>query len=549
MMYSKRVYAIVVAVAALLLTLLGVTSAQASLIPTTGSTTGGTNVTVSGIHFVKVSTGAAHSIGLTDQGTVYAWGVGSSGALGNGGTAASSVPVLVSGIGGVGTLSGVTDISAGYNHNLALTNDGVVAWGRNDEGQLGSGSFASPSLTPVLVLKGAANSSSAYLQNIASISSGKYFSAALTTAGTVFTWGQNNIGQLGDGNTINLNVPVQVQGLTGVSAIDCGYDHALAIVGGTVFGWGANASGQLGNGTTTASGSPVQVLKGQQAAAGVHLTGATIISAGGAHSFAITSNGLFGWGGNASGQLGDGTTVASSVPVQVVKGASSSSTTYFEGATQVDAGSSQSFALNSSGLYSWGTNASGEAGNVVGGRVPTNVVAVGGSGNMSGVIHFSSGWAHSAVVTDAGIASMGRGSVGRLGNGALVDQNVPVLGPNFAVTGVSFGTQAASVSSTGGYRATVTTPAGAAGQVTVTGISNIFGGTSAGLPATATWSAGTFTYVDAPAPGPNPTSSAVDRGSLLASTGNPQFWPQAAAGILFILLGTAGLLLRRRILG
>lgn len=542
MISPKRAFGLVAIVIAVALAVLGGSTAHALLNPNTGPTAGGTSVTVTGIHFVKVSTGAAHSIGLTDQGTVYAWGVGSSGALGNGGTTSSSVPVPVLGIGGSGILSGVTDISAGYNHNLALTSDGVVAWGRNVEGQLGDGTFSTNSLTPVLVLKGSASSTTAYLQNIASVSAGQYFSSALTTAGTVVTWGQNANGQLGDGNTTNLSSPVQVQSLTGVSAIDCGYNHALAIVGGEVYGWGSNASGQLGNGTSTSSSTPVQVIKGQQGGSGSSLSGASAISAGGSHSFAITSSGLFGWGANASGQLGDGTTVASSAPVQVVKGGSSSSTAFFEGATQIDAGSSQSFALNTSGLFSWGTNASGEAGNVVGGIVPTSVVAVGGSGNMSGVIHFSSGWAHSAIVTDAGIASMGRGSAGRLGNGALVDQNVPVLGPNFAATGVAFGTQVASISSITGFLATVTSPPGSAGQVAVIATANVFGGTTAATPATVSWGAGTFTFVD-PAPSPSPSASSSSSASPSVSSSHSPVGSQTAGENLAATgVGTIGLI-------
>lgn len=545
MKISQRVRSISVVALLFALTFFGASSAQAALSPTTGSTAGGTSVTVNGIHFVKVSTGAAHMLGLTDQGTVYSWGVGSSGALGNGGTSDSSVPVEVVGVGGVGILSGVTDISAGYNHSLALTADGVVAWGRNLEGQLGNGSFSTNSLTPVLVLKGASPSSTAFLQDVVSVSAGQYFSSALTTAGTVYSWGQNSSGQLGDGNTTNLNIPVQTQGLTGVSAIECGYNHALALVGGNVYSWGANASGQLGNGTTTGSGAPVLVLKGQQTSAGPNLSGATKISAGGSHSIAITSSGLFSWGGNGGGQLGDSTTVAASSPIQVLKGASSSSSAFFEEATQIDAGSNQTFALNSTGLFSWGTNASGEAGNVVGGRVPTNVVAIGGVGNMTGVIQFSSGWAQSAVVTDAGIASMGRGSAGRLGNGANLDQAVPVLGPNFAVTSVTFGSQAASVSSVSGSHVSVITPAGSAGQVAVSGVSNVFGGTTAASPASAVWIAGTYTYTDIPASqsSPLPTNS----GSALANSGSSNVIPGAIAGIMFLLVGAAGLAIRRHV--
>ena len=139
-------FATLVAVVGVLTTPL---AASAVVVPDLSAVAGGTAVTISGIHFVQVVAGDSHSLGLTSEGPVFAWGNNSSGQLGNGITTSSSTPVQVTGVGGSGMLTGVTSIAAGAFHSLALTATGVIAWGSNDYGKLGDGTTTQRS-TPVL---------------------------------------------------------------------------------------------------------------------------------------------------------------------------------------------------------------------------------------------------------------------------------------------------------------------------------------------------------------------------------------------------------------
>ncbi len=196
----------------------------------------------------------------------------------------------------------VTAIEAGGSHSLALKSDGsVVAWGDNVTGQLGDGTNTA-SNTPVQV--------SGLTNNVIAIVAGSDHSLALKSDGSVVTWGDNLSGQLGNGNNNSSNSPVAVSGLTsGVTAIAGGGDHSLALKNdGSVVAWGDNQLGQLGNGNNIASNTPVQVSG---------LTDAEAIATGGNHSLALKSDGTaWAWGDNQFGQLGDGTNSTSNAPVQ-----------------------------------------------------------------------------------------------------------------------------------------------------------------------------------------------------------------------------------------
>jgi len=225
------------------------------------------------------------------------------------------------------------DISAGGSHTLALKDDGTVwAWGFNFDGRLGDGT-STQRLTPVQVTG---------LTDVTAIAGGGGHSLALKSDGTVWAWGRNNDGQLGDGTTTNRFTPVQVTGLTDVFKIAAGGSHSLALKSdGTVWAWGFNGNGQLGDGTTTNNSTPVQVTG---------LTGVTAIAGGFQHSLALKSDStVWAWGSNDQGQLGDGTTTQRLTPVQVT------------GLTGVSAiagvGSSNSLALKSNGtVWAWGDN-------------------------------------------------------------------------------------------------------------------------------------------------------------------------------------------------
>ncbi|MBF0457838.1 MAG: hypothetical protein HQK99_08090 [Nitrospirae bacterium] len=192
------------------------------------------------------------------------------------------------------------------------------------------------------------NCATASAATVTAIAGGGRHAIALMSDGTVYTWGRNSEGQLGNGTNTNSNIPVQVSGLTGVTAISGGYCHTIALKnGGTVWTWGYNYYGQLGNGTSTNSNTPVQVSG---------LTGVTAIAGGAGYSTtAMMSDGtVWAWGYNYYGQLGNGTSTDSNTPVQV---------SGLTGVTAIASGVYHTIALRSSGaVWTWGYNGWGPDG-------------------------------------------------------------------------------------------------------------------------------------------------------------------------------------------
>ena len=198
--------------------------------------------------------------------------------------------------------SGMGPIDGGWYFSVALKSDGTVwAWGQNDEGQLGDGTTIDRT-TPAQVQS---------LSGITELSSGSKHCLALKSDGTVWAWGWNEYGQLGDGTTVNRTTPVRVPGLSGVTAVASGiYGSSLALKSdGTVWAWGWNYHSELGDGTTINRTTPVQVPG---------LTGITALAGGASHSLALKSDGtVWAWGQNYAGALGDGTTVNRTTPEEV----------------------------------------------------------------------------------------------------------------------------------------------------------------------------------------------------------------------------------------
>jgi hypothetical protein len=194
-------------------------------------------------------------------------------------------------------------IAGGAHHALALCRDGTVwAWGGNQFGQLGDGTTLQHA-TPVQVPG---------LRRVTAISAGAFHSVAVLSDGTVWAWGKNQLGQLGDGTTTDRATPVPVRGLKNITALAAGGSHSLALsCEGTVWGWGANAHFQAGSERPIAKVvTPVQVPG---------LTSVTALAAGSAHSLALSSDGtVWAWGYNEKGQLGDGTTTDRATPVQAL---------------------------------------------------------------------------------------------------------------------------------------------------------------------------------------------------------------------------------------
>jgi len=252
-------------------------------------------------------------------------------------------------------------IAAGNQHSLYLRSDGTVwAWGFNTYGQLGNNTTTSSS-TPVQVKN---------LTGVIAIAAGSSHSLALKSDGTVWAWGFNIYGQLGDNSTTNRSVPVQVRGdvdlttyMTGVTAIAAGNNHSLALRGDEIRAWGDNSNGQLSILGIEFAEVPRKVL----VSGGSVLTGVEAIAAGGDHSLALKSDKtVLSWGYNLTGQLGIGTFGASADenrPTQVHKGNSTSSTANLEGVIAISGGNIHSLAVKSDGtVWAWGYNVDGRLG-------------------------------------------------------------------------------------------------------------------------------------------------------------------------------------------
>jgi alpha-tubulin suppressor-like RCC1 family protein len=352
------------------------------------------------VNFSAISAGDRHTCGLTTVGGVKCWGGNDSGQLGDGTTTARLLPVDVSGL-----TSGVVAIATGAFHSCALTAaGGVRCWGSNENGQVGDGTTTNR-LVPVDV--------SGLTSGVAAISAGGGQTCALTATGGMKCWGWNENGQVGDGTTTNRLVPVDVSGLTsGVAAISAGGAETCALtVTGGVKCWGWNWRGGLGDGTTVDSAVPVDV-------SGLS-SGVVAISAGSYHACALTDQGgVKCWGIGATGSLGNGNELDSPVPVDVV-GLST-------GVAQVSARYGHTCALTvEGGVKCWGWGGYGELGNgsTTSSSIPVDVV-----GLTTGVVALSvAHMQHSCAITADGIAMCwGANQWGQLGNGTTRSSSVPV---------------------------------------------------------------------------------------------------------------------------
>jgi hypothetical protein len=241
---------------------------------------------------VSIGPGFEHTIAVTADGTVWGWGTVGAFGVQLPGNFAFSDPIVVPG------LAGVTKVAGGDGYSLALTSGGAVyAAGSNAKGELGLGSGVDNATTfqPIPGLSGAVDISAA--------STLGDYSVVLDQSGHVFAFGDNFYGQMGNGSssTTYQYISTQVSGLDSVVKISAGDGHVLALKSDhSVWAWGFNEFGQLGNGSTTNSSRPVQV----SFPAGVQLVS---VSAGLAHSMALDSDGnLWAWGHNGDGELGNG---------------------------------------------------------------------------------------------------------------------------------------------------------------------------------------------------------------------------------------------------
>lgn len=267
---------------------------------------------LSGKTVTALAMGSYHTCVLA-SGDPVCWGLNNYGQLGNGNTTNSSVPTAVN---TAGVLSGKTEtaISAGVNHTCAVASGAAYCWGRGGNGQLGLNNTTNYA-NPQTVL---ASSGPLFGKTVTAISAGEYHTCAVAS-NTASCWGYNGNGQLGDNSTTQRLIPVDVYAsgaLSGrsVTAIDTsGYTrHTCAVASGAVYCWGRNDYGQTGDGTTVQKIVPTAV-----STAGV-LSGKTIsnIQAGGYVNCTVVSAEMFCWGYGGYGQLVNGSTANSSVPVK-----------------------------------------------------------------------------------------------------------------------------------------------------------------------------------------------------------------------------------------
>jgi alpha-tubulin suppressor-like RCC1 family protein len=359
---------------------------------------------------VPLAAGGGHVVALPPDGRLCAWGLNWHGELGDGSETDYDLPVTVKQPEGLPSLGDVVEISSAGSNIVALTEGGtLLAWGENSLGQVGLGAASDKQNVPAQVVgpdgKGA-------LADIVTVSAGPYHTLAVRKDGTVWAWGCNIDGRLGDGSTTNHPAPVQVRGMTGAVAVAAGLKHSLALRrDGTVWAWGDNLCGQLGDGTNTDKLTPVRV-KG--------LGGVTAIASGWFHGLALKSDGtVWSWGQNHLGQLGDGAETDRNTPTQV-KGPDGAG--HLDGVKRISAGGQHNLALRGDGtLWSWGWNYCSQIGDGTAcwsKGTPSQVKGVGGDGVLKDIIAFDGGAADSvAVLKDGTLLSWGNNGRGQNGQG------------------------------------------------------------------------------------------------------------------------------------
>ncbi|MCH8995345.1 MAG: chromosome condensation regulator RCC1 [Chloroflexi bacterium] len=370
---------------------------------------------------VAISAGGRHTCALTSAGGVMCWGRNHRGQLGTGTTEDSTTAVGVSGLD-----SGALSISAGFDHTCVVTTAGQArCWGENDDGQLGNGAVGdSHRTTPVEVCASA--KCGAPLSEVASIAAGASHSCVLTTSGGAKCWGSNEHGQLGDGTMTDRAAPVDVPGLENLVAISAGGFHTCAITQeGAATCWGKNLEGQVGDdracGIDCPTPSPVSGLD----------SGVVAITAAGLHTCALTEQGaVHCWGFNFDGQVGDGTS-------QNIRRAPVAVSGLDTGVVAVSANGEfrgHACAVTSAGsLLCWGDNANGQLGDgtTTDRHAPVEVT------ELDSVSVVEAGDAHTcAIGTSSTVVCWGHNGSGQLGDGTTVERHVPVVVPGIvALTG------------------------------------------------------------------------------------------------------------------
>jgi len=363
-----------------------------------------------------VAAGFGQSLSARADGSLFAWGDNSRGQLGTGTTAPSTIPVLTT-----RDASGWVGGEPGGQHTLARRTDGTLwAWGDNSSGQTGNDPMISSFLFPVQV-------GTASIWSI--LSGGLMHTAAIQADGTLWTWGSNGFGQLGDGTNDERSAPQQITATLPVSpanqwfVVSVGDAHTLALqADGTLWAWGANNAGQLGDNTTEAQTVPKRIVTGNP---GNFDNNWKAVSAGGLYSVGLQADGtMWAWGDNSFGQFGiDPLTVpASAEPVQVINLVGVADNPGFNSSwTAIAAGYNHLLALQANGTaWGLGANSAGQLGN------GSNAVSQHAFFPVQNIgfpvvpyVAIAAGDSHSvALKADGSIWSMGNNTSGQLGIGS-----------------------------------------------------------------------------------------------------------------------------------
>ena len=292
--------------------------------------------TVEHYRWMRVASGAYHTLAINSRGELYAWGSNKNGQLGIGTTTENELAPQR-----VGNDSDWEAISGGEYHSLALKSDGTIySWGANSVGQLGNGEngadFADISKDKTAPIQIGTD------RDWRTISAGSSHSLAIKTDNTLHVWGNNEAGQLGLGDTTDKNSPTRVS--TGWKTASAGFAHSLALKNdNTLYAWGWNWKGQVGNGKSGSTSE--KETTPQKISAETNWNG---IAAGYLHSLVFKNNGeIYAWGDNSDYQLGDGTFMNRSGLTKV----KSDDTDW----KAIGAGEIYSLALKTNGtLYTWG---------------------------------------------------------------------------------------------------------------------------------------------------------------------------------------------------
>lgn len=329
------------------------------------------------------------------NGGAQCWGSGESGQLGDGNILDSLIPVSVQGL---GPGSGVTRIEVGTSFVCAIKNGGLYCWGKNTSGQLGIGTLTNE-LTPVLVPLYPEGS------GVTDISLGEAHACAIAN-GVLSCWGANTYGQIGSGDvTANKTTPVTIA--SSATQVDAGNYYTCALIKGALKCWGSNSNGQLGVGTNIFIPEPVDSANYP---AGSNVTS---ISTGLYNSCVEISGSVTCWGHNGNGRLGNGTTTASTIPIQV--------TGITSGTTSIS-GYDHNCAVVSGAAQCWGKNSAGQLGNST---INDSTVPVQPIGLSSGVTSIAMANYHTCAAVNGGVQCWGDGAYGKIGDGSKASRMSP----------------------------------------------------------------------------------------------------------------------------